>query len=55
MSGGVRVATDDGHARLRDAQFRPNHVNDSLILVTAGKDRDAELLTVLVEDLELAS
>ena len=52
---GVRVAAHDGHARLGDAEFGSDDVDDALILVTTRKDRDAELLAVLLERFELAS
>src|SRR6185312_15870486 len=30
VRGGVAVAADDRHARLRDAELRPDHVDDAL-------------------------
>ena len=52
---GVRISADDRHARLGDAQFGPDHVDDPLILVTPGKNSYAELVAVLLESFELAA
>ena len=51
VGGGVRVAADDRHARLRDAQLRPDHVHDPLAGGADRVERDAELLAVALERL----
>ena len=43
---GVRVAADDRHAGLRDAELGPDHVDDALTAVPEAVVRDAELLDV---------
>ena len=50
---GVAVAADDGAARLRDSEFRPDHVHDALIPAVHVEQIDAELLAVFRERLEL--
>ena len=53
VRGGVRVAADDRHARLRDAQLRADHVHDALAVGAERVDRDAELRAVALERLDL--
>ena len=43
VRGGVAVAADDGHARLRSAQFRADHVHDAAAVAAPAVQRDAEL------------
>ena len=50
---GVRVAADDRHAGLRDAQLGPDDVHDALAPVAHPVVRDAELLHVARERVEL--
>ena len=47
VRGGVGVAADDGHARLRQAQLRPDDVDDALRVAALAVERDAELAAVL--------
>ena len=49
----VRVAAHDGHARLRDAELGPDHVHDALPAVAEPVVRDAELLDVAGQGVEL--
>ena len=49
----VRVAADDRHARLRDAELGPDHVHDALPAVAEPVVRDAELLDVARQGVEL--
>ena len=49
VGGGVGIATDDGHARLSEAVFRSNDVNDTLVPVLETEVGDAEFLGVLFE------
>ncbi len=53
VGGGVRVAADDGHARLRQAQLRADDVDDALVRRADGVDRDAELGAVALQLLDL--
>ena len=53
VGGGVRVAADDRHARLRHAQLRPDHVHDALAVGAHRVDGDAELGAVALERLDL--
>ena len=46
MGGGVRVAADDGHARLREAELRSDDVDDALAVRAERVERDAELRAV---------
>jgi len=55
VGGGVRVTTDDGHPRLGHAEFGSDDVDDSLVLVAAREQGDAELSAVLVQRLELSA
>ena len=55
VRGGVAVAADDGHARLGEAQLRADHVHDALLGVAHRKDRDAELLAVAAQGLDLGA
>ena len=48
-----RVAADDRHARLGDAQLRADHVHDALALGAERVERDAELLAVALQRLDL--
>ena len=50
---GVRVAADDRHAGLRDAELGADHVHDPLPAMAAAVQADAEVLAVPVERLEL--
>ena len=47
VGAGVAVAADDGHARLGQAQFRADDVDDALPPGVEVVERDAELLAVL--------
>ncbi len=49
----VAVAADDRHARLRDAELRADHVDDALAAAARRVQRDAELLAVAAQRLEL--
>jgi hypothetical protein len=51
----MRVAAHDGHARLGDTQLGADDVDDPLVLVTAREQRDAELVAVLLQRLELTA
>ena len=53
VGGGVRVAADDRHAGLGDAELRPDHVDDALAVGADRVERDAELLAVALERLDL--
>ena len=53
VRGGVGVAADDRHARLGDAQLRPDDVDDALALGAERVQRDAELVAVGLERLDL--
>ncbi len=46
---GVRVAADDGHARLGEAQLRADHVHDALLARVHVVELDAELGAVLAQ------
>ena len=46
VGGRVRVAADDGHARLREAQLRADDVDDALAVRAQRVERDAELRAV---------
>ena len=46
VGGGVRVAADDRHARLGDAELGPDHVDDALLVGAEAVERDAELRAV---------
>jgi hypothetical protein len=46
---GVRVAADDGHARLGDAQLRADDVHDALIARVHVVELDAEVGAVLAQ------
>ena len=50
---GVRVAADDRHPGLRDAQLGADHVHDPLMLGAQRVERDLELLAVALERLHL--
>ncbi len=49
MGGRVAVAAHDRHARLGQAQLRPDHVDDPLRVRSQGVERDAELGAVVGE------
>ena len=53
VGGGVRVAADDRHARLGDAQLGADHVHDALAGGADRVDRHAELRAVVLERLDL--
>ena len=46
---GVRVAADDGHAGLGDAELRPDHVHDALLARVHVVELDAEVGAVLAQ------
>ena len=46
VRGRVAVAADDGHARLRVAQFGADHVDDALVGVVDVVEADAELAAI---------
>ena len=49
MRGGVAVAADDGHARLREAKLRPDDVDDAARRRALAVERDSELAAVLLD------
>ena len=53
VGGGVGVAADDRHARLGQAEFRTDHVDDALGLRAEAVDRHAEVLGILLQRLDL--
>ena len=53
VRGGVRVAADDRHARLGDAELGADHVHDALAVGAERVDGDAELRAVALERLDL--
>ena len=53
VGGGVRVAADDRHAGLGDAELGADHVDDPLARGSERVDGDAELLAVALERLHL--
>src|SRR5690606_8075264 len=53
VGGGVRVAADHGHARQGGALLRTDHVDDALTDVVHLELEDAEVITVLVQGLDL--
>src|SRR6185503_14961986 len=53
VRGGVAVAAHDGHARLGEAELRPDDVHDPLPPAAGRVERDAELGAVPLERLEL--
>jgi hypothetical protein len=46
---GVRIAADDGHSRLGDAELRTDDVDDSLVARVDVVEFDAELSAVLAQ------
>jgi hypothetical protein len=50
---GVRVAADDGHPGLRDAELGADDVDDALVGRAQREDRDAELRAVALQRLDL--
>ena len=55
VGGGVRVAADDRHAGLGDAQLGPDDVDDPLAVGAERVERDAELVAVGLQRLDLAA
>ena len=55
MRGGVRVATDDGHARQRQAALGTNDVDDAVLGVHHAEVRQAEVLSVLSQSIYLSA
>ncbi|GAB3984464.1 hypothetical protein GCM10029978_094220 [Actinoallomurus acanthiterrae] len=55
VRGGVRVAADDRHARLGQAQLRADDVHDALTGVAHRVQADAELRAVLAQRLDLGA
>ena len=53
VSGSVRVAADDGGARLSQAQLRSHDVDDALVGVAEAVQADAEFLSVLAQGVDL--
>ena len=53
VGGGVRVAAHDRHPRLGDAELGADHVHDPLVIGAERVQRDAELLAVALERLDL--
>ena len=53
VRGRVRVAADDGHARLGQPELRPDHVDDAVAAVAERIQAHAELGTVARERVEL--
>ena len=49
----VRVAADDRHARLGDAQFRPDHVDDALLAAVDVVELDAEVRAIFAQRVNL--
>ena len=52
---GVAVAADDRQARLREAELRADDVDDALAPAAGRVERDAELLAVRAQRLELGA
>ena len=55
VRGRVRVAADDRHARLGDAELGPDDVDDPLAVGAERVQRDAELVAVGLQRLDLAA
>ena len=53
VRGGVAVAADDRHARLRDPQFGADHVHDPLIGIPQVKQPHTKLTAVVAERVDL--
>src|SRR5579872_2410313 len=53
MGGGVRIAADDRHPGLRDAELRADHVDDPLPLRPKRVQRNPEFAAVAFERLNL--
>src|SRR5258708_21827131 len=53
VSGGVSAAADNSHARPRQAQLGPDYMDNALFARVDVKERDAEVATVLPQDLDL--
>jgi hypothetical protein len=48
-AGGVAVAAHDGHARLREPELGPDHVDDALGGIAEAEERDVVLAAVGLE------
>ena len=53
VRAGVTVAADDGHARLRGAQFRADHVHDAAVFAAPAVQLHAELHAIYFQLLHL--
>ena len=53
VRGGVAVAADDRHARLREAQLGPDDVDDPLLAIVEIVHADAELAAVRPQGVDL--
>ena len=53
VGGGVAVAADDGHAGLRESEFRADHVDDALPVAVHAEAANAEFGAVGFELVEL--
>ena len=53
VRGRVAIAAHNCLARLRDAEFRADHVHDALVMAEHVEQRDAELAAIALEGLEL--
>src|SRR6478735_901484 len=53
MSGGVTIAANHCHARLRKALLRPDDVYDALLLAVRPKQLDPEIAAVLFQLVDL--
>ena len=54
MRGGVRVAADDGHARLGGAKLGADHMHDALACVLHIEELDAKLRAIAAQRIHLA-
>ena len=55
VSRGVRITANNGEAWHGETQLRPDHVHDSLILVTEGVNSHPELCGVITQGLHLSA
>ena len=53
MRGGVAVAADDRHARLRESQLGADDVDDALLRIVQIVQADAELAAVVAQRVDL--
>ena len=53
MSGGMAVAADYRHARLRQALFRPDDMDNALLAAVGTEERDAEVAAVFFKLVDL--